>query len=639
MMSRIIFVAFVGLAACASVETASAQQSSVNVVTYHYDNLRTGWNQNETVLTTSNVNSSTFGPLARVALDDQVDAQPLIVNNVVYVATENDTVYAINASTGAILNSNHLGAPVAMSNLPGPCNNNGQHVGINSTPVINAVAGLMWVVTYTWENNAPVFRLHLLSLTNLTEIKNTIITASHTLSDGSVNNFNPQYQRQRAALLLQNLNVYAAFSSFCDLGGNNSRGWILSWQAETLTPLAANELTDTQTLAQTPNGNSNVFLSSIWMSGDGIASDSSGDLFFTTGNSDTVRTDNLQESAVRLSSDLTTVKDFFTPYIYSALDLNDGDFSSGGIMLLPAQSGPVPNLAVAAGKSGYLYIMNRALGSMGGYVAGGPDVPKEITLGPCWCGPSYFAGSDGFGRVVTSQGDVLDTWRVDTTKSVPLILEGTSSLAPDVQDPGFFTSVSSNGTQAGSTIIWAVQRPISATTPTVTLYAYSATPTVGALPVLYSGVVGPWPNLNGNANLVPVVANGNVYVASYQSLSIFGLLSSSTSSAAQPLVAPGATSQALVQANTPAASGSGSPVGPRIFGTVTSVTGDQIDVQLRSGKTVSVDLADARKNFLALTPNVGENVEVRGSIGSGGSLTATSMVRAKTPPTWGPDVQ
>ncbi len=174
----------------------------------------------------------------------------------------------------------------------------------------------MWVVTYTWENNAPVFRLHLLSLTNLTEIKNTIITASHTLSDGSVNNFNPQYQRQRAALLLQNLNVYAAFASFCDLGGNNSRGWVLGWQAETLTPLAANELTDTQTLAQTPNGTANVFLSSIWMSGYGVASDSSGDLFFTTGNSDTVKVNNYPESAVRLSSDLTTVKDFFTPYIF-----------------------------------------------------------------------------------------------------------------------------------------------------------------------------------------------------------------------------------------------------------------------------------------------------------------------------------
>ena len=420
-------------------------------------------------MTPSNVNSSTFGPLLRVSLDDQVDTQPLIVNNVVYVATENDTVYAINANTGAILNSNHLGTPVAMSSLPGPCNNNGQHVGINSTPVINAAAGLMWVVTYTWENNAPVFRLHLLSLTNLTEIKNTIITASHTLSDGSVNNFNPQYQRQRAALLLQNLNVYAAFASFCDLGGNNSRGWVLGWQAETLTPLAANELTDTQTLAQTPNGTANVFLSSIWMSGYGVASDSSGDLFFTTGNSDTVKVNNYPESAVRLSSDLTTVKDFFTPYNFASLDLNDGDFSAGGMLLLPAQSGPVPNLAVAAGKSGYLYIFNRTPGSMGGYVPGGPDVPKEISLGPCWCGPSYFTGSDGFGRVVTSQGsDVLDTWRVDTTKSVPLILEGTSHLTTNIQDPGFFTSVSSNGTQAGTAIIWAVQRPTSASTPPFT---------------------------------------------------------------------------------------------------------------------------------------------------------------------------
>ncbi len=122
------------LALCAGVETASAQSSSVNVVTYHYDNLRTGWNQNETVLTPSNVNSSTFGPLLRVSLDDQVDTQPLIVNNVVYVATENNTVYAINANTGAILNSNHLGTPVAMSSLPGPCNNNGQHVGNQFNP-------------------------------------------------------------------------------------------------------------------------------------------------------------------------------------------------------------------------------------------------------------------------------------------------------------------------------------------------------------------------------------------------------------------------------------------------------------------------------------------------------------------------
>ncbi len=96
----------------AQLDAARAQQGSVNVGTYHYDTLRTGWNPNETVLTTSNVNSSTFGVLAQVTLDDQVDAQPLIVNNTAYVVTENNTIYAINSSTGAILNSNNLGPPV-----------------------------------------------------------------------------------------------------------------------------------------------------------------------------------------------------------------------------------------------------------------------------------------------------------------------------------------------------------------------------------------------------------------------------------------------------------------------------------------------------------------------------------------------
>src|SRR5208283_575246 len=158
----------------------------------------------------------------------------------------------------------------------------------------------------------------------------------------------------------------------------------------------------------------NYYLSSIWMSGYGIASDSSGDLFFTTANSDTVQTDNLQESAVRLSSDLTTVNDYFTPWDFVGHDEHDQEFGSGGLMLLPDQPGPIAQLAVAAGKNGLLYIMNRSPGEMGGYVAGGPNKSRAIQLGGCWCGPSYFAGSDGIGRVVTSQGNVLNTWRVNT---------------------------------------------------------------------------------------------------------------------------------------------------------------------------------------------------------------------------------
>ena len=613
----------------AQLDTAFAQQSPVNVVTYHYDNLRTGWNSKETVLTTGNVNSSTFGVLAQVTLDDQVDAQPLVVNNTVYVATENNTVYAIDGATGAILNSNHLGPPVEQSTLPGQCTQNGSHVGIVSTPVINVAASVMYVVTYTWENLEPVFRIRKLALSNLAEIDNKVITASHILSDGkTVVSLNAKYQKQRPALLEANGNVYAAFGSFCDLAANASRGWVLGWHTGTLTALAANELIDRQTGAQTPQPSTAPFnkyyLSAIWMSGYGIASDSSGDLFFTTGNSDTVRTDNLQDSAVRLSSDLTTVNEYFTPYKFVQHDDNDEDFSAGGLMLLPDQPGPVPHLAVAAAKYGLLYIMNCDPGEMGGYVAGGPNKPSEIQLGECWCGPSYFAGSDGIGRVVTSQGNVLKTWRINTAMKTPLILEAASTLPVSIQNSGFMTSVSSNGTQSGTAIIWAVARPTSASTPNLTLYAFNAAPTVGALPVLYSGAAGTWTSLRNNASIVPVVANGKVYVASYQRLTIFGLLSS------QP------TSQTSVKASPLAVP---VPAGPEIFGTITSVTGDQIVVQLRSGRSVPVDLTDAFKSFQTVIPSVGRNVEVRGRIGPDGSLAATSMLSAKTPATWGPDIQ
>ena len=423
----------IGFVFSPTLDRASAQQGSVNVVTYHYDTLRTGWNPNETVLTTSNVNSSTFGVLAQVTLDDQVDAQPLIVNNTVYVVTENNTVYAIDGGTGTILNSNNLGPPVQQSTLPGQCKNNGSEIGIQSTPVIDVAAGVIYVVTYTSENNLPVFRIHQLALSTLAEINNTVISASHPLSDGqTVITFNAKYQRQRAALLEANGNIYAAFSSFCDRPAKQSRGWVLGWQTGTLTPLATNALLDEQTATQTPPLGStkfnNYYLSSIWMSGYGIASDSSGDLFFTTSNSDTVQTDNLQESAVRLSSDLTTVNDYFTPWNFAVHDEHDREFGSGGLMLLPDQPGPIAQLAVAAGKYGVLHIMNRSPGEMGGFVAGGPNKPSHIQLGGCWCGPSYFTGSDGIGRVVTSQGNVLNTWRVNTALKNPLILEGASTL-------------------------------------------------------------------------------------------------------------------------------------------------------------------------------------------------------------------
>jgi len=218
-----------------------------------------------------------FGILNTVALDDQVDAQPLVVSgqtinghgihNVLYVATESNTIYAIDATSGEILLKTALGPPVPQSALPGGCSSNAAHVGINSTPAIDSRSETLYVITYTFEQSSPVYRLHALGLRDLKDKAAPIVVeASHKLSDGTFFSFSAHTARQRAALVLNAGNVYAGFGSFCDIEANNSRGWVLGWNADSLTPLPANRLNDTQ--ANSPN---DYFLSSIWMSGAGIA--------------------------------------------------------------------------------------------------------------------------------------------------------------------------------------------------------------------------------------------------------------------------------------------------------------------------------------------------------------------------------
>ena len=179
----------------AAFRNAGQLPAGIDVVTQHYDVQRTGWNSQETVLTASNVKSATFGLLHSVAVDDQVDAQPLLLTNqpisgvpgnrtVVYVATEGNTIYAIDASSGTVLLQKNFGTPVPQSVL-GDCNNNAVHIGINSTPVIDRAAGRLYVVTYTSDGGVPTYRLHALSLTTLADaIPPVVVTASHTLTDG-----------------------------------------------------------------------------------------------------------------------------------------------------------------------------------------------------------------------------------------------------------------------------------------------------------------------------------------------------------------------------------------------------------------------------------------------------------------------
>ncbi len=503
------------------------ERERIAVTTYHYDNLRTGWNRHEEHLKPHRVQSADFKMLHAVTLDDQVDVQPLVVphvkitagsstgeHEVVYVATESNTVYAIDAKTGNVLLSPNFGPPVP---TPLGCGNNGPNVGVDGTPVIDHESKTMYVIVYTLEAGNPAYRLHELDLGNLTDkIPPVLVTASHQLANHTTFNFDARYQRQRPGLLLANGNVYAGFGSFCDFAANLSRGWLLGWKAGSLSPLPANQLNDTQT--SPPHS---FFLSSIWMSGYGLAADPSGNIYFVTGNSETNSYDgttNIQESVVKLSSDLSTVLSLFTPSDQAGLDSADNDYGSGGALLLPELAGATPRLTAAAGKDGRLFILNRD--NLGGYTPGGPDkFVGKVDIGACWCGPSYFS-HDG-PRIVSSGGSNVSLWKVQTTPSFSITQEASSPALSTGQDGGFFTAVSSDGDD--DIIIWAVSRPTNNSPADISLYAFAGKPSGSSLTQLFSGVAGTWPNTGGNSNIVPVVANGRVFVASNKQLSIFGL--------------------------------------------------------------------------------------------------------------------
>jgi hypothetical protein len=598
---------------------------AANVTTHHYDTLRTGWNPAETALTPTTVASAAFQLLATVPLDEQVDAQPLLLqaqaipgqgtHDVVYVATENDTVYAIDAASGTVLLQRSLGTPVPYTALPGQCNNNSDVVGVNSTPVIYPTTGTLYVIAYTYESGQPVYRLHALSVTTLADVATpVVITASAPLTNGDTYTFTPGSSRQRSALLLANGNVYAGFASFCDNNANSSRGWVLGWQAGTLAPLPANQLNNR--LGTTPDS---FFLSSIWMSGAGLAASSAGNLYFVTGNTDYngkeySPVNNVAESAVELSPDLLAVESLFTPVDHAALDRQDNDFGSGGILLLPPQAGQTSNLAVAAGKDGILYLLNADNLRNGAKTAIGRAF-SDVQIGGCWCTQSYYTASDGSGHIVSSGGNNLIVWELNTGKKPTLTRLATSGSIANGQDPGSFSTVSSNGTTANTAVLWTVGRPTNNSPATVDLYAFNE-----AGQPLYSGVAGTWPNTGGDADLVPVVANGRVYVASYRSLAIWGLGGASASRVEAPLIA------AKHELRAPLAPGQ-----HEVYATVVSQDGTHLVVAKRTGELVEVDGTEAFAHSRAAEPSVGHGIRIRGRYAEG-VLHADTLLHAKDNP-------
>lgn len=604
-------------------------KSGIDVVTYHYDNLRTGWDDSESSLTYQNVSNGSFGLIQSVTLDDQVDTQPLIVrgekttagkspgkHDVVYVATESNTVYAIEASKGVILFSTNLGSPVQE---PLGCNNNGPNVGIDGTPVIDLAANVMYVITYTMVASVPTYTIHELSLSNLTDVVSpVVVAASHMLTNGTTYYFNATYQRQRPALLEANGNIYAGFGSFCDFAGSSSRGWLLGWQAGSLTPLAANQLNDALP------GPPSFFLSSIWMSGDGVAADPSGNIYFVTGNSapKTYNGDTaIQESTVKISADLTQLLSIFTPSDVNALDRDDNDFGSGGVLLLPTPSSSATPLAAAAGKVGVMFLMNR--NSLGGYNKNSNDVLAQENIGGCWCGLSYFdAATDSLPRIVASGGDSVTVWSVQNSPSVKLSPAGSSPGLPSGQDSGFFTAVSSNGSQPGA-IIWAVSRPSNVPGP-IELSAFTSQASSSSLlQTLYQATGGYWDSTGGNSNVVPVVANAKVYVASYEQLDIFGLGGTKGAPTRPPgLVAYHPTTNAPHE----------------ITGTLLGISGSLLTLRSRTGTSVLVDDSAAVRQERSADLIIGEPFTARGRYDGAGLLHATVILRAKpSPSSWPPD--
>jgi hypothetical protein len=622
-----------GVALTGTLPASAGDKGAGDVITYHSDNMRTGWNPAETQLTPLNVAGPDFGLLHLVPLDNQADAQPLFVagqqiaghgkHDVVYVATENDTVYAIDANSGKILVSRTIGPAVPDNEVAvGGCSNGSNVIGINSTPVIDLKAQTMYAMVFTYENGKDIYRLHALDLSDLTDrVKPVEVAATGTLKNGKTIKFDARYERQRPALLETAGNIYAGFGSFCDLGANITRGWLLGWQADTLTPLPVSDLINRQ--KKTEN---DFFLSGIWMSGYGPASDDAGSIYFATGNGDPSGKSyspavNLEESVVRLSTDLTTVQDYFTPNDYASLDAEDNEIGGGGVMLLPKQPGGAVPMAVIAGKTDYMYLLDR---NRLGHLSGLNKPLGYYTNNGCWCGQSYFVGYDGIGRVVSSTGNNVSVWGVQTSPNPALVLLGNGNAMDSGQEPGFMTSISSNGTIDSTAVIWAVPHP-GDDDADHTIYLYAFDPEDGSAPIYY-GEAGTWPYYqSAAANLVPTAAGGHVFVASYETLAIFGV---SGDAKFVKFVAPPAPQMRPYTGTK-----------HQIYGTVQAMDGDTLLLRRRGGSTVKVDMAAARRNFMVAEPAVGKAALVRGdTYDAAGRLVAGFVLHAKkNPALWGED--
>ena len=500
------------------------QSAGVDVTTYKNDLARTGLNPNETILTTSNVNSNTFGLLRKLSVTGKVDAQPLYLShlsisgtthNVVFVATEHDMVYAFDSDSGATLWS----VSVANGESPSDARNCGQvtpEIGVTDTPVIDrnsGTHGAIYLGAMTRDSQGNYHhRLHALDVTTGAELFGgpKEITATFPNLTGQTT-FDPGQYKERPGLLLLSGILYLTFSSHCDIGAYTA--WVLGYNQSTLAQTAVLNLG--------PNGGG----PSIWMSGGAPAADSSGNIYLLNANGAFETTldasgfpnhGDYGNSFMKISTANNTLKvaDYFAMSNEVSESNADADLGSGSALVLPDfidSTNAVRHLAVGAGKDGNIYVVNRD--NMGKFSASSNNIWQELTgalPGGIWSTPAFFNNTVYYGAV----SGPLRAFPVSAAK---LALSPSSQTGITFTYPGTAPAVSSNGTSNG--IVWAHEN----TNPAV-LHAYDAT---NLTHEFYNSnqaassrdQCGP-----GNKFITPTIADGKVFLATQNSVCVYGLL-------------------------------------------------------------------------------------------------------------------
>jgi hypothetical protein len=502
----------------------------VQVLTYHDDNTREGQNTQETVLTPTNVTSSTFGKVGFYSADGKVDAEPLYLpgvmiggasHNVLYVVTEHDSAYAFDADSGTVLwHVSTLGTGETTSDDRG-CGQVTPEIGMTSTPVIDPKAGAhgtVYMVAASKDSSGNYHqRLHALDLTTGAEQTGSPVTIQATYpsmgpesSNGQVV-FDPKQYNERAGLLLLNAVVYLGWSSHCDY--EPYTGWLMGYNESSLA--------QTSVLNLTPNGSEG----SIWQSGAGLAADSSGNIYFLDANGSFGTTLNASGQPangdygnafmkVSTTGNKLAAADYFTMSNTVAESNADEDLGSGGAMLLPDEtdaSGTVRHLAVGAGKDANIYVVDRD--NMGKFNSGGNTIYQE--LGGALSGQEF--GMPAYWNNTVYYGGVSDSIRAYPISQAKLATSPSSKTTHQFPYPGATPSVSSNGTSNG--IVWAVDNSNPAA-----LYAYDATNLTHELYDSNQAAASRDQFGPGNKYITPMIVNGKVYVGTTNGVAVFGLL-------------------------------------------------------------------------------------------------------------------